>query len=252
MAESASELRARQIVERVLIMPVEPFDPGGGRESLPDYLIQAESHSIPLEVTAAADQGALATAGARRKKDWTTQALAHDWSVSVTTTFKVGSFHSRRVELLAALEAAGVSELHVDEPVPDAVRWVRDACQLLGIRALAELGDAEPEGAVFFFGEHGAGSTGADLVVRAVELEAWEDGNRKKLGSGGELFVWVDPTLHAEVAAMSFGNLPDHCEPPTEVVGLWVAPGPYEDTSYLANPLWRWTAAGGWVDLGAV
>jgi hypothetical protein len=252
VAESASESLARQIVERVLGVPIEPCDPGGGPERLPDFLIQTEAGPVPLEVTTAADQAALATDGARRKKDWSTQALAHNWSVSLLPTFSVGRFHSRRVELLAALEAAGVTELHIDEPVSDIVKWVSDECIQLGVRALTEVGDAGPDGAILFFGEHSAGSTGADLVVRAVELEAWDDGNREKLGGGGELFVWVDASLHAEVAAMSFNTLPDHCDPPPEVVRLWAAPGPYESKSKLAKPVWRWTSTGGWVDLGAI
>lgn len=39
---------------------------------------------------------------------------------------------------------------------------------------------------------------------------------------------------------------------PAEVACVWTAPGPYRDTDYLASPLWRWSRADGWEDLGTV
>lgn len=88
-------------------------------------------------------------------------------------------------------------------------------------------------------------------VVRAVEVEAWKDDNRKKLAKAeadeAHLFLLIHPNNFLAWVALLDGDLPsDRPELPDEINAVWAAAADRDGAFHV----WTFRTASGWEDLG--
>jgi hypothetical protein len=276
-----SEAHAAEIVSAHLGGTTRRIDPGGGATQLHDFDVELkDGATIAVEVTRHNVPSSLAVLTELDKRDWHFAQLRHDWVVDMIPTYIVAKVHGEIARLVAAFEGAGIEALilggrlfrprvrsdELDDDERDAVALLdrtgtREAAEELwnlGARLIYRLGPAEPSGGEIIMGEASrAGSTGASLIVELVEHHVAKTDNRNKLAAAADrlerhLFVWVETSQYAAVAAFGFSNLlPDGAglpgdppQLPAEVDAVWVV------TAYDSAHIWQYHRAKGWRDLG--
>lgn len=256
-------------------------DPGGGAVQSHDFDIAlSDGRTVAVEVTRHNVQEALRTLAETSKRSWRFQELRNIWVVKTSLTFAVAPLHKEVADLLAELETAGIDSLHVrealfdetlhDDELDDDERqdrellertstWrVAERLRSLGVRHVYQLSEADAgKGEVLVSDAPQVGSTGSSVVVNLLEYHVHQQDNLRKLQaayhrSERHLFVWVESSQHAAVAAIEtttgrpYGaGLPDRSPSLPDVIdAVWAA------TAYQLARVWRYHRTEGWRDLG--
>lgn len=257
-------------------------DTGGGAKQLHDFDVElSDGTTIAVEVTRHNIENVLAVPSELDKRDWRFPELRNDWIVEMIPIYQVGEAHREIAGLLRELEAAGVEELMLgrvlfdsslhDDEIDDDERQDRELLDRTGTRTtakrLSDLGarlvyrwrEAGPNGGEVTMGEASqAGSTDPSVVVELIERHASCPDNVKKLAAASDrterhLFVWVETSQHAAVAAFNFSKvfpdeegLPDRPPKlPDCVDAAWAV------TAYDNAHIWQYHRSLGWRDLGS-
>lgn len=247
MAHSIEETLAAAIV--VSVLDAECFVPrdlgrDGGRASHDfDLRFGGDRPEEPLEVTTAAKSGVLATKDRVRRGGTLPAPGSLVWSLVPRTSFPDGvdsrtgkmktkphpieQVHSRVMEHLRVLEAAGVMEFpSLDVPSPEAARAsfvLTYRCGLLCGRSRPPGPDEDPHVSY----AHSSGGAGDPARLEAALIaEAQEPGNVAKLRTDAErrhLFVHVDPSSGDAYVAARHAALPAQLSGlPPEITTLWL------------------------------
>jgi hypothetical protein len=212
-------------------------------EQIRDFDLRfADGHEEPLEVTIHADAAIVQTKDRVARREWRlTAAVRRLWLVPLPPLDETGaSYDIRRCErellpIIERLDAANVTDLDADIS-----RWTgpfrEDAIHLLrlGIHRVSSV--APPPGVEphVMLGVFGGGAVPRDAITAAVEEEAREEGNQRKLAASGHaprrhLFVvlTLSSTDHAGWALLNLMDgkmaLPPLPTLPAAITTVWAA-----------------------------
>lgn len=276
-----SEEHAAEIVRSRLGGVARRVDPGGGSAQLHDFDLElSDGTTVAVEVTRHNEPSSLAVLTELDKRDWHFPQLKYDWVVDMIPTYSVAKVHRDVADLLAPIESASTEalilggrlfrprlsgfELADNERETTALldrtgtRLPAERLWNLGARLIYRHARGNAQGGEVIMGEASkAGSTGASLIIEVVEHHATKPDNKKKLEAATDhserhLFVWVETSQHAAVAAFNFSNvlpggagLPDRAPHlPPGVDAVWVV------SAYDIAHIWQYHRAHGWRDLG--
>lgn len=256
-------------------------DTGGGAKQLHDFDLELpDGTTIAVEVTRHNIPMSLGVLSELHKRDWMFPQLRSVWIVSMIPVYNVGAVHAEIAGLLLNLETAGIDRLAIDgalfdttlhdDELDDDERQDRAALDRTGTRVTAErlrdLGarrvyrwlEADVDGGEVIMGEaRQPGSTGPSVVVEVVERHASRPDNVKKLCAASDrterhLFVWVERSQQAAVAAFDFSNvLPDGAGLPDRTPALPdCVDAAWAVTGYDNAHIWQYHRVHGWRDLG--
>lgn len=276
-----SEARAAEIVSAHLGGTSRRVDPGGGAAQVHDFDVDlSDGATIAVEVTRHNVPSSLAVLSEIDKRDWHFPQLRYDWVIDMIETYNVETVHREVAGLIATIEGAGIESLLLrgplfsptlaDDELDDDERETKELLARTDTRAAAErlwdLGARLIYRLVPAVGQAGeailgdasrAGSTGASLIVEVVEQHAAKPDNKAKLEAAMEqaerhLFIWVETSQHAAVAAFGFSSVLPHGaglpelapQLPDAIDAAWVV------TAYDSARIWQYHRAHGWRDLG--
>lgn len=256
--EAENEGKAAGLMVRHLGGTWDKRDPGGGPSSVHDFdLVTGEGTRIAVEVTRLTDPARAAADAAIERSNWQVDGIRSDWVVSIRGTPRVKRLKQALPAPMGVLDRSPLDRYIFGsprQPVEVLAVEVLDALRVLeglGVRLLYRLGEAAPGPGELVISEAAVvGSTGTDLLVTAAESLAALPDNLHKLSNAtgyaeAHLFVWIENSRHAEVAAMSSPWLPDAAPLlPEAIRAVWFA------TAYEVPAVWLFDRTQGWADLG--
>ncbi|MDP9333258.1 MAG: hypothetical protein M3Q30_08130 [Actinomycetota bacterium] len=274
------EANAAEIVCAQLGGVAHQIDTGGGPEQLHDFDVELpDGTMVAVEVTRHNVPLSLGVLAELDKRDWHFPELRNVWVVDMIPVYSVGLVHRQIAGLLLELETARIDRLLVrgvlfdatlhDDEIDDDEREDRELLDRTGTRATAErlrdlgarlvycLTEAGSHGGEVIMSEAGqGGSTGPSVIIEMIERHASRPDNVKKLVGASDrserhLFVWVETSQQAAVAAFDFSKvLPDGVGMPDRAPELpdcmdaaWAVTG--FDNAHI----WQYHRAYGWRDL---
>lgn len=256
--EAENEGKAADLMVRHLGGTWVPRDPGGGPKSLHDFdLVTEQGTRIAVEVTRLTDPARAAANAAIEDGDWKIAGLRSDWVVDIRGTPRVKRLKAALPAPMGVVDRSPLDRYIFEKPevageplteeVSDALRLLRG----LGVRLLYRLGEpAQGPGELMISEATVVGSTGTVLLVTAAQSLAVLPDNLRKLSTAtgydeAHLFVWIEASRHAEVAAMSSPWLPDTAPRlPEPVQAVWLV------TAFEESVVWLFDRTTGWADLG--
>jgi hypothetical protein len=271
-----SEVHAMEVITLFLGGQSIPLDPGGGAQQLHDFDQHLESGIvIAVEVTRANNSADLQFVQEVSKVDWESDALSQTWIVDVRGIPNVRVLRDKVIPLLAAFEAADITSVHLRHEMFDiAAPGAADSAQELqildrsgtlaageelcriGVCLVYSLGPASPGRVEVGYGSV-VSSTAPSLVADVALDHAHRRDNAVKLAAADDraerhLFVWVEASLHSEVAAFAFDDGLGVAALPTEpldipdcIDAVWLA------TAFDPSRVWRYHREHGWESLGS-
>lgn len=176
--------------------------------------------------------------------------LGFDWHLGMAPSFDVGRVRAEAPSLLAALEERGIESIGLREPGPPGSEDTVKSLRSLGVRLLYRLSEASSFGGMLDIGAAPvAGSTAPHVAVEVAENAAARKGKAAKLvaavASERHLFVWVESSRHAAVAAIRADELPEQApELPPGIDVVWLA------VAYEHPHVWQFDVRSGWRSWG--
>jgi hypothetical protein len=243
------EAHAAEIVRAVLGGRADPRDPGGGPIPVHDFDVYLDDgRVIAVEVTRYNDEAQVEQQAAAARDDPRYPSLRYHWHVGMGPRYNVKTVRREAPDLLASLEARSFDMVpNVNDPA-----WNRDAAfeslRKLGVRLVYRLGAADGVGGGLDMGPAPlAGATAADVLVDVAERVAWRKGKAAKLSAAqadeGHLFVWVETSQTAAMAAMRSGMMPKRSpDLPADIDAVWLATGVHPPE------VWQYDGRHGWID----
>jgi hypothetical protein len=185
---------AAYAAEATSAVAVERRDLNTGRQIRDFDLRFADGHEEPLEVTLHADAAILRTKDRIARRQWQLPAaVRHDWFVPVPPLDEAGAAYDVRLcerelpPIIERLDAANVTEFDADMS-----RWSgpfrEEARRLLrlGIHRVASAAPPPGQEPHVMLGVFGGGAAPRTAITAAVEEEARDEGNQRKLAACGQ------------------------------------------------------------------
>jgi hypothetical protein len=236
-------------------------DPPGSPVQVHDFdLLMPDGRVLALEVTTAANEGAISQRSAIGKRDWVATKLADSWTISLPQVgggpgADIRKLRKKVEARLAMLEEHGhdwfggrppehdevEDEGVTDDDPPREVQEVIEALRGLGVikaRRLRDTGET-----VIWLAASGIHATSPQAVNRAVEPLAQDNAAKLLKAEADErhIFVWIDSTIHGADLMIN-----DDLAPETDGIHTaWVARRAIRPEDPVSR-LWRVTPPGGW------
>ena len=262
---NALEIAAGKIVALYLSGSEIPRDVPGAPDMTVDFdVVLADSRTIALEVTTAADGKVLSLLAAGSKREWPGPGLANDWQVGVAhgKDVQVAQAMKEMLRALEVYERDGLSEIATwSNP-----RWDRALAGLssdaaaaartqfdLGVVVARSFGPKQGSVAQIYMTAHGGATSDVGQVNELVEAAA--EANRDKLaaatGDEKHLFVWLNPSYADAELAVATQPVPSTPPAiPSEVDVIWLATqGGRGYGGVQLEKLWRVRPQAGWEQL---
>lgn len=229
----------------------EVRDPGGGSVAIHDFDLHLDDgRTIAVEVTRSNVEAELQQQAEVARSDPHFTGLRFNWHLGMGSRFDVRTIRAEAPALLAALEESGVEAVGVPEkgstPEGPTVRALRS----IGVRLLYRLNEASSAGGTVDIGAGPVtGATAPHMAVEVAEQAAERKGKAAKLAASAaaerHLFVWVESSRHAAVAAIRGGELPERApELPNGIDVVWLA------VAYEHPDVWQFDRRSGWSSWG--
>lgn len=245
------ELESERLVQQFLGRGVvTERDPGGGPESVHDFVLTLDSdRRYAFEVTRHMHGPTEATRNEIARRDWRFDVLTHDWFVGTQPAFHVPYLHAQLPGLLVNVESAGVEDWSARDDDTALEPAVATALASHGVRMLKRWDLAsDPRGGLALINQGGdGGSTAPSVLVEVAHHLATRKAGQLEAAVADEkhVFVWVDRSMGAASAVFAFGDLPSDPPPMPEIVdAVWLA------DAVEGGQAWRYGRTEGWVDLG--
>lgn len=240
---------AAKVITAVLPGTIIPRDPGGGSIPVHDFDVEVHAgRSIAVEVTrynveAEVRQRAKAIRGVRRDP-----SLVFNWHLSMQRRYDPEDLLAQAPVLLADLEQRGVEPDDLGESMRAGADVALAALARLGVRFAYHRGRAGAGGGSIEIGDAPrVGVSSPDVIIKAVEACALRKGKAEKLAAADaderHLFLWIETSRDAAVAAMSSDLLPVRAPDIPELIdAIWLA-------TRLEHPrVWQYGRQEGWFD----
>lgn len=245
------EAHAAQVLVAICGGATTRRDPGGGAVATHDFDLQREDGTLlAVEVTRFNLEGELQQQAEISRSDPRFRGLRFNWHLGVTGTADIKRLRREAPNLIVELEARGIQSVQLDSSSAFGGDAVLTQLQSMGVRLLYTFDGTDDRGGNLDIGSAPrVASSTPEVAADVAELIALRRGKAEKLAASTaderHLFVWVETSQLAAIAAMGTGVLPTRAPALPEAIDVvWLA------TGYEHPRVWQYDRRIGWSNMG--